>query len=100
MTLHKATRVTRVVHRALIQEAVWPSKPRFYSAFFRRAFQDPRAQLYWHVLRLAKARQPTALLLENVTGLVSNPAVFAAVLRELAAVGYRVRHFPGRFSSC
>ena len=44
------------------------------------------------MLRLAKARQPTALLLENVTGLVSNPAVFAAVLHELAAVGYRVAH--------
>jgi len=37
-----------------------------------RGFRDARGQLFWHVVRLVKASQPRAVLLENVPGLLKN----------------------------
>ena len=43
-----------------------------------RGFRDPRGQLFWHTIRLVRChkadpqRQPKAILLENVPGLLKN----------------------------
>jgi DNA (cytosine-5)-methyltransferase 1 len=58
----------------------------------RRAFADPRGQLFWHIPRLLNYCRPSAFLLENVTGLVGNQQVFDAIVKELEHSGYRVLH--------
>ncbi|KAK3241753.1 hypothetical protein CYMTET_48509 [Cymbomonas tetramitiformis] len=60
----------------------------------RRAFRDPRGQLFWHVVRIATHHHPKAMLLENVPGLLTceNGLVFSAVCRALCEAGYDVHH--------
>lgn len=61
----------------------FPCQP-FTSSGDCRAFADPRAQLLWQALRLAKACRPSVLLLENVKGLLSNGPTFQTVLSEIS----------------
>ena len=56
----------------------------------RGGFNDPRGTLFFEVSRLAEARRPAYLLLENVVGLLSHDKgrTFCAVLTTLHDLGY------------
>jgi len=55
-------------------------------------FEDARGTLFFDIARVAEAKRPPLLLLENVRGLLSNKRgeTFATVLRILGDLGYRV----------
>jgi len=46
--------------------------PSFSIAGKRKGFQDKRGQLFFEIIRIAKAKEPMYLLLENVKGLISH----------------------------
>lgn len=58
----------------------------------RQGFLDPRGTLFFEIARVARARRPAYLLLENVPGLLSHDKgrTFAAILYELCDMGYSV----------
>ena len=58
----------------------------------RLGFADPRGALFFEIARLAEARRPSYLLLENVPGLLSHDQgrTFAAILSTLGDLGYHV----------
>ena len=60
-------------------------------AGYRRGFDDDRGTLFFEIARLAQARQPSYLLLENVPGLLSfdKGRAFCAILATLNDMGYR-----------
>jgi len=69
--------------------AGFPCQP-FSIAGKRKGFQDPRGTLFFEILRIAEAKKPPLLLLENVRGLLSNNRgqTFYTILRELGRIGY------------
>ena len=64
----------------------------FSNAGRRRGFADARGTLFFEIARLAQAKQPRYLLLENVPGLLSHDhgKTFAAILSTLDDLGYHV----------
>ena len=64
----------------------------FSMAGKRGGFDDPRGTLFFELARLAEARHPAYLLLENVPGLLSHDQgrTFAAILHALDRLGYGV----------
>ena len=54
--------------------------------------EDPRGTLFYEICRLAKAKQPKLLFLENVSGLLSNHKgeTFFKILQRLDEIGYDV----------
>lgn len=64
----------------------------FSNAGKRRGFEDARGTLFFEIARLAEARRPPYLLLENVPGLLSHDQgkTFAAILHALYDLGYHV----------
>jgi DNA (cytosine-5)-methyltransferase 1 len=56
----------------------------------REGFEDTRGTLFFEIARLAKAKQPRLLLLENVFGLLSHDRgrTFEVILKVLDEVGY------------
>jgi len=56
----------------------------------RAGFQDTRGTLFHEILRIAKAKRPRLLLLENVKGLLSadNGRCFATIISSLDELGY------------
>jgi DNA (cytosine-5)-methyltransferase 1 len=58
----------------------------------RQGFLDPRGTMFFEIARVARARRPAYLLLENVPGLLSHDEgrTFAAILHELCDMGYSV----------
>ena len=58
----------------------------------RRGFADARGTLFFEIARLAEAKRPAYLLLENVPGLLSHHKgeTFAAILSALDELGYHV----------
>ena len=64
----------------------------FSNAGLRRGFDDSRGTLFFEIARLARAKQPSNLLLENVPGLLSHDKgrTFAAILAALCDLGYSV----------
>lgn len=64
----------------------------FSMAGHRRGFDDARGTLFFEVARLAEARRPPYLLLENVPGLLSHDKgkTFCAILAALDDLGYHV----------
>jgi DNA (cytosine-5)-methyltransferase 1 len=63
-----------------------------FSVSGKRQFDDPRNQLFREFARLLEGLRPKTFLMENVPGLVKGKMklVFAEVLTELRAVGYKV----------
>ncbi len=64
----------------------------FSCAGKRRGFDDARGTLFFELARLAQAKRPPYLLLENVPGLLSHDKgrTFAAILAALDDLGYHV----------
>jgi len=64
----------------------------FSNAGLRRGFDDARGTLFFEIARLARAKRPAYLLLENVPGLLSHDKgrTFAAILAALCELGYSV----------
>lgn len=63
-----------------------------FSTVGLRIMNDPRNQLFREYVRLLRGLQPKVFVMENVSGLVKGKMklVFADILRELKASGYRV----------
>lgn len=64
-----------------------------FSTAGKRVLDDPRNQLFREFVRLLRGLQPRAFVMENVSGMVKGKMklVFADILRELKASGYRVK---------
>ena len=64
----------------------------FSQAGRRRGFEDARGTLFFEVARLAQAKRPSYLLLENVPGLLSHDEgrTFSVILTTLLQLGYSV----------
>ena len=64
----------------------------FSNAGKRKGFDDARGTLFFEIARLAKARRPAYLLLENVPGLLTHDQgrTFAVILSALDDLGYHV----------
>ena len=63
----------------------------FTIAGTRGGFDDPRGRLFLEVIRIARARRPRAMLLENVPGLLSHDEgrTFGTVMEALSGAGYQ-----------
>ena len=63
-----------------------------FSTAGKRVLNDNRNQLFREYVRLLRGLQPRVLVMENVSGLVKGKMklVFAEIMRELKASGYRV----------
>ena len=64
----------------------------FSNAGKRKGFDDARGTLFFEIARLAEARRPAYLLLENVPGLLTHDQgrTFAVILSALDELGYHV----------
>ena len=58
----------------------------------RKGFSDERGEVFHQIIRIARAKKPKMLLLENVKGLLSSEQgkAFGTVLEELGNLGYWV----------
>ena len=56
----------------------------------RLGFEEPRGELFFEIIRIAKEKRPRLLLLENVKGLLSHDSgnTFRTILATLDAIGY------------
>jgi DNA (cytosine-5)-methyltransferase 1 len=63
-----------------------------FSTAGKRMLDDPRNQLFREYVRLLRGLKPKVFVMENVSGMVKGKMklVFAEILRELKASGYRV----------
>jgi DNA (cytosine-5)-methyltransferase 1 len=63
-----------------------------FSTAGKRMMDDPRNQLFREYVRLLRGLQPKVFVMENVSGMVKGKMklVFAEILRELRASGYKV----------
>jgi len=57
----------------------------------RKGFEDTRGTLFFEITRIARAKRPRILFLENVKGLLSHDRghTFRVILEELGRIGYR-----------
>jgi len=64
-----------------------------FSTAGKRILNDDRNQLYMEFVRLLRGLKPRVFIMENVSGLVKGKMklVFAQMMRELKASGYKVR---------
>lgn len=64
-----------------------------FSTAGKRQIEDPRNSLFREYVRLLRGLRPKAFVMENVSGMVKGKMkiVFAAILGELKASGYKVR---------
>ena len=58
----------------------------------RGGFEDTRGTLFFEIMRIARARKPKYLLLENVKGLLNHDggATFGTIINTMAELGYSV----------
>lgn len=63
-----------------------------FSVSGKRMIDDERNQLFWEFVRLLRGLRPKAFVMENVPGMVKGKMklLFADILKELKASGYRV----------
>jgi len=63
-----------------------------FSTAGKRVMDDPRNQLFREYVRLLRGLQPKVFVMENVSGMVKGKMklIFAEIMRELKASGYRV----------
>lgn len=62
----------------------------FSYAGHRKGLEDTRGSLFFEIVRIAKAKRPQYMLLENVTGILSNNEgkTFETILKTLDELGY------------
>ena len=67
--------------------------PTFSVAGNRAGFDDPRGQIFFEIIRIAKAKRPKVLLLENVKGLLSHDKgrTLGVMVDLLVSCGYSVQ---------
>jgi len=67
--------------------------PTFSVAGNRAGFDDPRGQIFFEIIRIAKAKRPKVLLLENVKGLLSHDKgrTLGVMVDLLVSLGYSVQ---------
>lgn len=58
----------------------------------KRGMQDERSGLFRHYLRIVQGLMPKAVVIENVTGLLSMPAAVREIHDRLGKLGYSVEH--------
>ena len=58
-----------------------------------KGFEDPRGELFFEIIRIARDKEPRMLLLENVDNLLFHDSglTFGVILRELGRIGYNCR---------
>ena len=66
----------------------------FSVAGYRKGFDDERGNLFFELVRIAKAKKPKILLLENVKNLVGHDSgnTFEVILKELKNLGYFIKY--------
>ena len=64
-----------------------------FSTAGKRVMTDKRNQLYMEFVRLLRGLRPRVFIMENVSGLIKGKMklIFADIMREMKASGYRVR---------
>ena len=69
--------------------AGFPCQP-FSHAGFHQGFADPRGTMFFHVMRIIKAKNPSFVVLENVPGLLHHDRgrTFRTILNCLETAGY------------
>ena len=74
--------------------AGFPCQP-FSVSGLRRGFADTRGTLFHEIVRVAEARYPQYLLLENVWGLLNHEQgqTFETILKEIHALGYSLEWY-------
>ena len=67
--------------------------PSFSVAGNRAGFDDPRGQIFFEIIRIAKAKRPKVLLLENVKGLLSHDKgrTLGVMVDLLVSLGYSIQ---------
>lgn len=67
--------------------------PSFSVAGKRLGFDDPRGEIFFEIARIAKAKRPKVLLLENVKGLLSHDSgkTFGTMVDILVTLGYSLQ---------
>lgn len=73
--------------------AGFPCQP-FSKMGRQRGFKDPRGNLFFEIVRIAKEKKPQVIFLENVSNLVEHDdgKTFLVVYNALAPLGYSVRY--------
>jgi DNA (cytosine-5)-methyltransferase 1 len=85
--------ITKVDAKAIpdfdILTAGFPCQP-FSQAGLRKGFNDTRGTLFFDIVRILKAKKPSAFFLENVRGLYShdNGKTFALIKKTIEGLGY------------
>ena len=73
--------------------AGFPCQP-FSKMGFQKGFSDPRGTLFFQIVRIAEAKRPSVIFLENVANLLEHDAgkTFLTVYNALAPLGYAFRY--------
>lgn len=73
--------------------AGFPCQP-FSKMGFQKGFNDPRGTLFFQIVRIAEAKRPSVIFLENVANLLEHDAgkTFLTVYNALAPLGYAFRY--------
>ena len=73
--------------------AGFPCQP-FSKMGRQRGFEDPRGNLFFEIIRIAKEKKPQVIFLENVSNLVEHDdgRTFLVVYNALAPLGYSLRY--------
>ena len=73
--------------------AGFPCQP-FSKMGFQKGFSDPRGTLFFQIVRIAEAKRPSVIFLENVANLLEHDAgkTFLTVYNALAPLGYGFRY--------
>lgn len=60
----------------------------------QKGFEDPRGNLFWAIIKIAKHHKPACMVLENVKNLQSHDQgkTFTTIKGELEKIGYTVKH--------
>lgn len=73
--------------------AGFPCQP-FSKMGFQKGFKDPRGTLFFQIVRIAEAKRPSVIFLENVANLLEHDAgkTFLTVYNALTPLGYAFRY--------
>ncbi|OGN26973.1 MAG: hypothetical protein A3B17_03015 [Candidatus Yanofskybacteria bacterium RIFCSPLOWO2_01_FULL_45_72] len=92
-----APHIRNIIPKFDILCAGFPCQP-FSQAGYKKGFDDARGTLFFDILRIIKAREPSAIFLENVKNLAmhDNGRTFETIRRHLNEIGYEVPDEQGK----